>query len=76
MKSTNFILNEEQEKELVEYACDRIEQLKVDNKERIDVDKGAWNVYNNERQDRSHNDSIYDRSNVPIPLTSLVVDHF
>ena len=76
MKSTNFILNEEQEKELVEYACDRIEQLKTDNKERIDVDKGAWNVYNNERNDRANNDSIYDRSNVPIPLTSLVVDHF
>lgn len=76
MKSTNFILNEEQEKELVEYACDRIEQLKTDNKERIDVDKGAWNVYNNERNDRANSDSIYDRSNVPIPLTSLVVDHF
>ena len=76
MKSTNFILNEEQEKDLVQYACDRIEQLKVDNKERIDVDKGAWNVYNNERMDRAHHDSIYDRSNVPIPLTSLVVDHF
>lgn len=76
MKSTNFILSEEQENDLVQYACDRIEQLKVDNKERMDTDKGAWNVYNNERQDREHGDSIYGRSNMPIPLTSLVVDHF
>jgi hypothetical protein len=76
MKSTNFKLSEEQEKDLLKYATDRVEQLKVDNKERIDVDKGAWNVYNNERDDRHNTDSIYSQSNVPIPLTSLVVDHF
>ena len=76
MKSTNFKLNKEQEDKLVQYACDRIEQLKTDNKERIEVDRGAWNVYNNERSDRESHDSIYSHSNVPIPLTSLVVDHF
>ena len=76
MKSTNFILTEEQEEELVQYACDRVEQLKIDNKERMDVDRGAWNVYNNERQDRVTDDSIYGKSNMPIPLTSLAVDHF
>jgi len=76
MKSTNFKLNEEQEDKLVQYACDRIEQLKTDNKERIEVDRGAWNVYNNERADRDSHDSVFNHSNVPIPLTSLVVDHF
>lgn len=76
MKFSNLKLNEVQEQELVEYACDRIEQLKTDNKERIEVDRGAWNVYNNERSDRSVQDSIYESSNIPIPLTSLVVDHF
>ena len=76
MKFSNLKLDETQEKELVEYACDRLEQLKVDNKERIEVDRGAWNVYNNERSDRATHDSIYENSNVPIPMTSLVVDHF
>lgn len=76
MKSTNLKLSEEQEDKLVQYAYDRIEQLKTDNKERIEVDRGAWNVYNNERADRDAHDSIYSHSNVPIPLTSLVVDHF
>ena len=76
MKNTNFILTEEQEQTLVDYAKKRIEQLEVDNKERIEVDRGAWNVYNNERGDRVQTDSIYGHSNTPIPLTSLVVDHF
>jgi hypothetical protein len=76
MKETNFILTEEQEEKLIEYACKRIEQLKEDNKERIEVDRGGWNVYNNQRDDRETHDSIYSHSNVPIPLTSLVVDHF
>ena len=71
----NFILSQEQEEELVEYACKRLEELKVDNKERIEVDRGGWNVYNNQREDREVHDSIYSNSNVPIPLTSLVVDH-
>lgn len=39
MKETNFILTEEQEEKLIEYACKRIEQLKEDNKERIEVDR-------------------------------------
>lgn len=76
MKQTNFKLTEQQEKDLVEYACKRIEELKGDNKERIDVDRGGWNVYNNQRNDREAHDSIYENSNVPVPLTSLVVDHF
>jgi hypothetical protein len=76
MKFSNLKLDEVQEQELVEYACDRIEQLKTDNKERIEVDRGAWNVYNNERSDRAGHDTIYENSNIPIPLTSLVVDHF
>jgi len=76
MKETNFILTQQQEDELVEYACKRLEELKADNKERIDVDRGGWNVYNNQRSDREAHDSIYQSSNMPVPLTSLVVDHF
>ena len=76
MKETNFILNEKQEEELVEYALDRVEQLKQDNLERMDSDKLSWKTYDNDRDDRPNPESIFGQSNVSIPLTSLVVDHF
>ena len=76
MKQTNLILSQDQEETLVKYACKRLEELKTDNKDRIEVDRGGWNVYNNERSDREGSDTVYAHSNVPIPLTSLVVDHF
>jgi len=76
MKSTNLKLDQKQEEDLLEYACKRLEELKTDNKERIEVDRGGWNVYNNDRDDRSGADTVFSHSNVPIPLTSLVVDHF
>ena len=76
MKNTNLILNEEQEKKLVEYALDRVESLKEDNAARISSDLHSWDVYLNDRKDRDAIDSIYSQSNVSVPLTSLVVDHF
>ncbi len=41
MKTTNFKLSEEQEKDLIKYATDRVEQLKVDNNPLIDVYNGG-----------------------------------
>jgi len=76
MKSTNLILNQEQEEKLVEYALDRVENLAEDNRERISSDQLAWKTYQNDRSDRADMDSIYSQSNTPVPLTSLVVDHF
>ena len=76
MKETNFILNEKQEEDLVEYALDRVEQLKQDNLERMDSDKLSWKTYDNDRDDRPNPESIFGQSNVSIPFTSLVVDHF
>jgi hypothetical protein len=76
MKSTNLILNQEQEEKLVEYALDRVESLAADNRERILSDQLAWKTYQNDRSDRQDLDSIYSQSNTPVPLTSLVVDHF
>ena len=76
MKSTNLILNQEQEEKLVEYALDRVESLAEDNRERIFSDKLSWKTYQNDRSDREDLDSIYTQSNTPVPLTSLVVDHF
>tara|TARA_Y100001973_G_C5185890_1_gene327796 strand:+ start:62 stop:2083 length:2022 start_codon:yes stop_codon:yes gene_type:complete len=76
MKETNLKLSEKQESDLVDYLMDRMEQLKTDNKERIDSDKLSWNTYQNDRTDRFQHDTIWANSNVSLPLTSLVVDHF
>jgi len=76
VKDTNLTLTEKQEEDLVEYALDRVEKLKEDNKLRIDSDKLSWKTYLNNREDRHDFDSIYANSNTPVPLTSLVVDHF
>jgi hypothetical protein len=76
VKDTNLTLTEKQEKDLVEYALDRVEKLKEDNKIRMESDKLSWKTYLNNRDDRHDFDSIYANSNTPVPLTSLVVDHF
>ena len=76
MKETNLKLDQAQEEKLLRYVKDRIDQLKADNLERHEADRLSWNVYENDRRDRRQPDTIYDHSNLPIPLTSLVVDHF
>jgi hypothetical protein len=76
MKETNFKLNKKQEEELIKYSLDRLKELEADNLERIEVDRLAWKIYANDRSDRVGHDTIYAQSNVPIPLTSLIVDHF
>jgi len=76
VKNTNLILNKEQEEKLVQYALDRVEALKEDNAIRIKSDKLSWKTYENDRFDRDSLDGIYSQSNVSVPLTSLVVDHF
>ena len=76
MKTTNFRITEKQENDLIEYLMDRLDQLKTDNLDRIEADKLCWAIYNNNRADRVEHDTIFSHSNVPVPLTSLVVDHF
>ena len=76
MKDSNFRISEKQERDLIDYLMDRLDQLKTDNEERMSADKLSWNTYNNDRGDRVQHDTIYAQSNVPIPMTSLVVDHF
>ena len=73
---TNLKISEEQEKKLLKYLLDRVEQLKEDNRERIEHDKTSWKTYHNDRTDRVGYDSIFSQSNLSIPMTSLVVDHF
>ena len=76
MKQTNLRLSYEQEKKLVKYALERVEQLKEDNRERIENDKVSWKSYHNDRTDRVGYDGIFSHSNLSVPMTSLVVDHF
>ena len=73
---TNLKISEEQEKKLLKYLLDRVEQLKEDNRERVENDKISWRMYHNDRSDRVGYDSIFGQSNLAIPMTSLVVDHF
>ena len=76
MKQSNLQLNYKQEEDLLEYLTKRVEQLQEDNLERIQQDRLSWMRYHNTREDRLSHDSIFDKSNVSVPLTSLVVDHF
>ena len=76
MKQTNLRLNQKQEEKLVKYALERVEQLKEDNRERIEHDKISWKTYHNDRSDRVGYDGIFSHSNLSVPMTSLVVDHF
>jgi hypothetical protein len=76
MKNTNLKLNEQQEEKLLKYLTERVEQLKEDNRQRIDADRRSWATYNNDRDDRVSPDSIFEKSNLTIPMTTLVIDHF
>ena len=76
MNDTNLKLDQQQEEDLLKYVKDRIDQLKADNLERHEADKLSWRVFENDRRDRLQPDTVWEQSNTPIPLTSLVVDHF
>lgn len=76
MNTTSFVLSEKQESELLEYVEKRLASLEDDNRERILADEYSWNAYHNDRQDREQPDTIFEKSNVSVPLTTLVVDHF
>ena len=72
MKESNLKLNKKQEEKLVEYALERVRQLKEDNRERIESDKISWKTYHNDRTDRIDYDGIFHHSNLSVPMTSLV----
>ena len=76
MNTSSLVLTEKQEANLLEYVEKRLASLEDDNRERIMADEYSWNAYHNERSDREQPDSIFEKSNVSVPLTTLVVDHF
>jgi len=76
MPDRNLQLSSEQEDKLFKYLEKRVETLETLNEARIKADRHSWNVYENSRKDREAPDSIFEYSNLSIPLTSLIVDHF
>ena len=72
----NLRLTEEQETKLVEYLKKRLPELAAENRERIDADKQADQDYYNDKGYRAKLGTVFAESNMPVPLTSYVVDHF
>lgn len=76
-RRSNFILSQEQEQELVTYGLLRAKQLQSDNSDRILNDKRSWEAYENDVKWREGNaESIFRLSNLHLPLTAMVVEHF
>lgn len=75
MKS-NLRLTEKQREDLATYIDKRHASLLAVNQDRIDADRESWNAYDNSREGRAQEGTIYFHSNLAVPLTSLIVDHF
>lgn len=58
------------------YIDQRLSSLDATNKERIEADKRSLERYEHDRADRARRGGIFSQSNVPLPLTAMVVDHF
>lgn len=69
-------LDQEQESKLIQYLKKRIPELDRDNRERIAADKQSDLDYENDKRDRAREGGLYSESNMPVPLTSYVSDHF
>lgn len=69
-------LTQEQESNLVTYLEKRLKELDRDNRERIDADKRSDLDYENSKDYRERAGTIWAESNMSVPLTSWVVDHF
>lgn len=75
-RPTNLRLNELQETALNQYIDQRLESLDRENGDRIRADEDSRLRYENDRRDRAIPDSVFEQSNTPIPITSLVTDYF
>lgn len=69
-------LTEEQETKLVTYLKRRMKELDADNRARIDADKKSDLDYENSKDYRARLGTVFAESNMSVPLTSWVVDHF
>lgn len=76
-RTTNFVLNQEQERRLETFIQNKYEALLQDNTKRIATDAEAWNRYNLEVKEReARNEEIYSLSNVPVPVYAMIMEHF
>lgn len=69
-------LTELQEKNFITFLKKRLKELDRDNRERIDQDKQSDLDYRNSVNARAKIGTVYAESNMPVPLTCMVVDHF
>jgi len=69
-------LTKEREARLIEYLDKRCPELDADNRERIKVDKQSDEDYENDKAERARAGGVFAESNMPVPLTCYVVDHF
>lgn len=69
-------LTEKQETTFVTYLDRRVLELDSDNRDRIAADKKSDLDYENDKRAREKLGSVWAESNMSIPLTSYVVDHF
>ncbi len=76
MRKPNLRLTDQQIADLGIYSKDRLASLREDNSARIKADKASWKTYERQRGDRAQPDTVYEQSNVSIPLASMVVDNF
>ncbi len=75
-RTTSFKLTEDQETELLRYLKDRRESLESDNNDRIKADRRSWLAYEQSVENREQLDTIFEKSNLPLPITALAVEHF
>lgn len=73
-RKPNLRLSRKQIDDLGNYAKQRFESLRTDNAARIKADKESWKIYERLREDRAKVDTIYDHSNLSIPIVAMVVD--
>lgn len=69
-------LSQAQETKLITYLKKRLVELDGDNRERIKADKQSDRDYENAKEERAKAGTVYAESNMPVPLTCYVVDHF
>ena len=76
MRTTNAVLTQDEERDLLEYIDQRMVSLRLDNQERINADKASWLAYENDAECRKARGTIFWESNIHLPVTSMVVDYF
>ena len=76
MPQRHLVLTQKQESDLVAFLDKRLADLRKENQERIDADKRSDLDYRNSKNYRALPASVWSHSNMSIPLTSWVVDHF